>query len=274
MQHGGGTTTVAVTQMPCDWDVDGNVQRAETLVRRAAAQGAQVVLLQELFETPYFCPDQKQELFALARSKGHGDYEGLAWVLVAEYDTDEIFAPIFRLRNGIGIAATAVAALAALQGLAISLAVSRPLAKLGAASTEIAEGNLDVRVDIRSKDELGKLGASFNEMAGKLSVAMRKQRELAETEKANADELRAANQQLHASEQQLRASEQQLRAANQQLRTKEQTLLASREELASKVFELERFNKLMVGRELEMVRLKREVNALLDEAGQPRKYAE
>ena len=79
-----GTTTVAVTQMPCDWDIDGNVERAEALVRRAAAKGAQVVLLQELFETPYFCPDQKQEFFALARPlDGHPTVERMC-ALAAE----------------------------------------------------------------------------------------------------------------------------------------------------------------------------------------------
>lgn len=36
-------------------------------MREAAGAGAQVILLQELFETPYFCPDQKQELFRLAK---------------------------------------------------------------------------------------------------------------------------------------------------------------------------------------------------------------
>ncbi len=59
--------TVAATQMACSWDSAANLDRAEGLVREAAARGAQVILLQELFETPYFCPDQKQELFALAR---------------------------------------------------------------------------------------------------------------------------------------------------------------------------------------------------------------
>ena len=59
--------TVAATQMACSWDSAANLDRAEELVREAAARGAQVILLQELFETPYFCPDQKQELFALAR---------------------------------------------------------------------------------------------------------------------------------------------------------------------------------------------------------------
>ncbi len=59
--------TVAATQMACSWDRAANLDRAEALVRRAAAAGAQAILLQELFETPYFCPDQKQALFALAR---------------------------------------------------------------------------------------------------------------------------------------------------------------------------------------------------------------
>src|SRR5512145_2223540 len=60
------TVTVAATQMACGWDRDLNIRSAERLVRQAKAQGADIVLLQELFETPYFCQDQRQELFALA----------------------------------------------------------------------------------------------------------------------------------------------------------------------------------------------------------------
>jgi len=58
--------TVAATQMACSWDRERNLKNAEALVREAAGKGAQVVLIQELFETPYFCQDQKQEYFALA----------------------------------------------------------------------------------------------------------------------------------------------------------------------------------------------------------------
>ncbi|MBX6321074.1 MAG: N-carbamoylputrescine amidase [Rhodospirillaceae bacterium] len=64
--------TVAVAQFACGWDIDANLAKAEAMVRRAAGQGAHIVLLQELFETPYFCKDQKQEHFALARpADGH-----------------------------------------------------------------------------------------------------------------------------------------------------------------------------------------------------------
>jgi N-carbamoylputrescine amidase len=58
---------IAATQMACGWDIEENLARAEEMVREAAGQGANVVLLQELFATPYFCPDQKQEHFALAQ---------------------------------------------------------------------------------------------------------------------------------------------------------------------------------------------------------------
>ncbi len=50
--------TVAATQMACSWDIDANIAQGEQLVRQAAAQGANIILLQELFETPYFCAEQ------------------------------------------------------------------------------------------------------------------------------------------------------------------------------------------------------------------------
>ncbi|HSR71550.1 MAG TPA: N-carbamoylputrescine amidase [Kiloniellales bacterium] len=61
--------TVAATQMACGWDREANLAAAEALVREAAGRGAQIVLVQEFFETPYFCKDQKPEHFALARPR-------------------------------------------------------------------------------------------------------------------------------------------------------------------------------------------------------------
>jgi N-carbamoylputrescine amidase len=66
------TVTLAATQMACDWNRDGNVARAEKLVRQAAAKGAQIILLQELFETPYFCQEHSLKFFDLAHPlEGH-----------------------------------------------------------------------------------------------------------------------------------------------------------------------------------------------------------
>ncbi|NUB43731.1 N-carbamoylputrescine amidase [Fertoebacter nigrum] len=59
--------TVAATQFACSWDLAANADWAEALVRQAAAQGAQVILIQELFATPYFCITQRPEYFGLAQ---------------------------------------------------------------------------------------------------------------------------------------------------------------------------------------------------------------
>ena len=58
---------VAATQMSCSWNGEEVLDRAEKLVREAAAEGANIILLQELFETPYFCQKQKFEYFDLAK---------------------------------------------------------------------------------------------------------------------------------------------------------------------------------------------------------------
>ena len=62
------TVTVAATQMACSWDRDANIARAEKLIREAARRGANVVLIQELFETPYFCKDHSARHFELAQA--------------------------------------------------------------------------------------------------------------------------------------------------------------------------------------------------------------
>ena len=58
--------SVAITQMACSWDVSANIAKAEQLVREAAQQGAQIILLQELFETPYFCKKPNPDYLQLA----------------------------------------------------------------------------------------------------------------------------------------------------------------------------------------------------------------
>lgn len=60
------SVTFAAIQMACGWDIDANLAHAEAAVRAAAGQGAQVILLQELFATPYFCKDQDERHFELA----------------------------------------------------------------------------------------------------------------------------------------------------------------------------------------------------------------
>ncbi len=59
--------TVAVIQMQCTADVQQNMKTAERLVRQAAEQGGQVILLfPELFERQYFCQERRYEYYSYA----------------------------------------------------------------------------------------------------------------------------------------------------------------------------------------------------------------
>ncbi|HEX4023678.1 MAG TPA: N-carbamoylputrescine amidase [Steroidobacteraceae bacterium] len=66
MSGGRRRVTVAVIQLACSWDLPANLERAERLVRAAHAQGAQVIVLPELFATPYFCIEQDVRHLQLA----------------------------------------------------------------------------------------------------------------------------------------------------------------------------------------------------------------
>src|SRR4051812_14137119 len=58
--------TVGLVQMHCDADPDVNLERAIGHIREAAARGAQIVCLQELFRSHYFCQREDSALFDLA----------------------------------------------------------------------------------------------------------------------------------------------------------------------------------------------------------------
>ena len=58
----------AAVQMRCVSDAASNLQTAERLIRQAAAEGAQIILLPELFERPYFCQERQYGYYQYART--------------------------------------------------------------------------------------------------------------------------------------------------------------------------------------------------------------
>lgn len=65
---------VAATQMSISWNIEDNIYKAETMVRKASAAGAQIILLQELFKTPYFCQIENYEYFKLAEEANNSKF--------------------------------------------------------------------------------------------------------------------------------------------------------------------------------------------------------
>ncbi|MBO6161680.1 MAG: N-carbamoylputrescine amidase [Eubacterium sp.] len=60
-------TKVASIQMNMTANVEENIAHADRLVRQAAAEGAQIVLLPELFERPYFCQERVYDYYEYAQ---------------------------------------------------------------------------------------------------------------------------------------------------------------------------------------------------------------
>lgn len=81
------------------------------------------------------------------------------------YSKEAILAPITDYRNAILLTLLAVVGIMILVGYAMSALLSRPIIHLTQGVEKIESGNLDHEVPVTSKDELGRLGTSFNRMA-------------------------------------------------------------------------------------------------------------
>ena len=65
--------TVAAVQMQCSRDVQENLETAEKAVRNAARNGADIILLPELFERQYFCQERRYDYYSFAKPVREND---------------------------------------------------------------------------------------------------------------------------------------------------------------------------------------------------------
>jgi signal transduction histidine kinase len=88
---------------------------------------------------------------------------------------DDVNAVLADLRYRLIISMAVAALLSGLIGLILSQAITRPIRRLTRAASAVAGGNLEQEVPVRSRDELGKLGRTFNDMTARLREARQMQ---------------------------------------------------------------------------------------------------
>ncbi len=93
------------------------------------------------------------------------------WGLVAKMDLDEAYAPVTRLRNTLIGLQCLLVLLGAIASFVLARRLTRPIFRLTEAAATIAQGDLDARVPVTSRDEIGLLGTAFNRMAEQLAEA-------------------------------------------------------------------------------------------------------
>ena len=69
----GRIITAAAIQMQMSRSIEDNIEKADRMVREAAKEGAQVILLPELFERPYFCQERCYDYYAYAKPVEEND---------------------------------------------------------------------------------------------------------------------------------------------------------------------------------------------------------
>lgn len=111
-----------------------------------------------------------EEILAFAKGQGYLDFKGDDWILIIYVPTKIAFAPIIELRIRIITISLIISTFALLIIYFSSRKVSQTIERMRIASDEITKGNLDVKIEITSKDETGYLAKSFNKMVADLKT--------------------------------------------------------------------------------------------------------
>lgn len=95
---------------------------------------------------------------------------GSDWSIVSEIDETEALAAVNELRSMAMLLTTAVAIAVAVLAFLLANSMARPMIRIANAVRKIAEGSLDVDIQVRRKDEIGQLGEAMQQMQKKLKL--------------------------------------------------------------------------------------------------------
>ncbi len=153
-------------------------------VRRSMA-GEKIGIL-----THYEPFSKENDVFVFVREQGYLDFQGNGWTLLLHTPTKIAFSPAIRLRNRMIVILSVVIVLIIAVSLIFSHMISKPISKLKNAAAEIGKGKLDTKIEITSRDEIGSLAQSFNEMVLNLNkvTASRDALNIEITERKKAEE--------------------------------------------------------------------------------------
>ena len=96
----------------------------------------------------------------------------MRWGMVSKIDTGEAFAPISNLRKLYVIIGLITLVLVIASAIFVAKSISDPILKLTGITKTVAEGDLEQKIEIASKNEIGVLADSFNEMIRKLKESI------------------------------------------------------------------------------------------------------
>jgi len=101
---------------------------------------------------------------------GSVDIDGIEWVIVAELDTREAFAPVTDFTRNLVLSSAVLALVVSVLSLLLARVFVRPLRRLAEAAQRIAAGETGVVVDAGANDEMASVSSAFNDMSRSLQI--------------------------------------------------------------------------------------------------------
>jgi HAMP domain-containing protein len=112
-------------------------------------------------------------LVAVASEQGHITYPGNGWWLVLETPTTRAFSSITLIIGRFLLVSFGIIILGVIISFIISRSITKPIIELKDAADKISKGNLDVEIEVKSTDEIGKLTESFSFMRASLKAVIK-----------------------------------------------------------------------------------------------------
>jgi HAMP domain-containing protein len=199
-------------------------------------------------------PLKEQSLVSYTSQRGYINYKGSNWTIVFDTPTSIAYASTTKITRMLFIILTLLAMLSI--GVALSIIyylIVKPIGLLTKTVKAIAEGDLSKRVPIRGTDEVGQLAEAFNNMATRLQVSYQT---LEDQVWQRTKELEEAKADL---ENKIKERTGELEQMNKHLGDEVTRRTA---DLAKQLDQTKRLNEVMVGREMRIVELKREIDRL------------
>ncbi len=110
------------------------------------------------------------------------------WTLLIEMDLDEVLQSVDKIKEGAIMVAITVALFIGILFIIFNRRIVTPIKSISTAAREIAMGNYDIRIPVKSGDEIGRLSGTFNGMAGEIKATTSAYRE-SESRLANAQRI-------------------------------------------------------------------------------------
>jgi serine phosphatase RsbU (regulator of sigma subunit) len=122
--------------------------------------------------------ETEDQLFYIAKERGYQNFAGNNWTLAVNISKDLAFKPLIKIQKTLLWVIIPILLIAIILSLVAANLFVKPIIKLGNAAKELAKGNLEIQLDINSKDELGELARQIEHASSMLHKRMEEQKEL------------------------------------------------------------------------------------------------